>query len=321
MRLVYLAEPKYGGWVTYTAHLALSIKKHQGYATICKEGKSGGVKEFSHGLHYYPKDTADLISNSRNSVITAVDKHHVETACQMISYGARLVIHDPNEFHPAIMDAVKKKRTPVITIRDSVKKVLSSIGVESTFVPHPFISQYSGEPKKTYNAVAFSRIDFDKKTEIIVEANKLLPPEKRIILYGAMNRMYAFLKLNPIDANWEKNYAGTFPKTADSAEKIAAKSRFTIDLSVIKNDGGGTQYTFLEAFAQKSHLIIHRKWLMPNGVLKDGINCTAVESAEELVQAIGSDSNSNIIEAGFRVLDDHKPEKVAKAFIDACKFE
>lgn len=321
MRLVYLAEPKYGGWVTYTAHLAIALKQHQGFATIFKEGKGATLKEFSHGLHYYSREPAELISQAHQSVITAVDKHHVETAQQMLAYGARIVIHDPNEFHPVIMETIKKKKTPVITIRESVKRVLSEHGIESTFVPHPFVSQYHGEPKKTYNAVAFSRIDFDKRTEIIVEANKLLPAGKKILIYGAMNRMYAFLKLNPIDANWEKNYAGTFPKSADSAEKIAAKARFTIDLSIIKNDGGGTQYTFLEAFAQKSHLIIHRRWLMPNGVLKDGENCTAVETAEDLVRAISTDSNSNIIESGVRLLDAHKPAIIAPMFLAACKFE
>ena len=37
--------------------------------------------------------------------------------------------------------------------------------------------------------------------------------------------------------------------------------KFVIDLSLIKNDGGGTQYTFLEAIYNDCVLVLHNDWI------------------------------------------------------------
>ena len=52
-----------------------------------------------------------------------------------------------------------------------------------------------------------------------------------------------------------------------------SKSRFTFDLSKIKNDGGGTQYTFLEAIYQDCALVLHKEWVDQGDTFKDKYNC------------------------------------------------
>ena len=53
----------------------------------------------------------------------------------------------------------------------------------------------------------------------------------------------------------------SFPKkfTSPTYEDcgILKDAKYMIDMSIIKGDGGGTQYTFLEAFNQDTVLILH----------------------------------------------------------------
>jgi hypothetical protein len=58
-------------------------------------------------------------------------------------------------------------------------------------------------------------------------------------------------------------------------------------MSTIKNDGGGTQYTFLEAEYHGCGLILHKNWCnVANSVYKHGINCYAVSNEQELIDAL-----------------------------------
>ena len=63
-----------------------------------------------------------------------------------------------------------------------------------------------------------------------------------------------------------------------------------IDMSIIKGDGGGTQYTFLEAIHQDTVLILHNEWIDAGTTFKSGYNCIGVSNHEEL---------SNFIEKGL----------------------
>jgi len=321
MILAYLAEPKYGGWVTFTAHLALSLEQCGVRTQIRKEGKATKPKEYSHGLCSFAVPQEALIHSARETLITAVDKHNLATAEQMLMNGAAIVLHDPNEFHPRLFEIISRKKSPVIAIRETVKRALAKHGIHSTVIAHPFTSQFSGKLEKTSHACSYSRVDFDKHTEIIIEANKSLGFKQAVKIYGAMNRMYEYLKLREVDSNWQRNYYGIFPLAADAAERIAAKNLFTVDLSIIKNDGGGTQYTFLEAWAQGSHLIVHRKWLLPDDVMQDGVNCTAISSAAELVKVLSRGPSAQIIEESAHFLEKHSAKRVIPQLQETCKFE
>ena len=59
-----------------------------------------------------------------------------------------------------------------------------------------------------------------------------------------------------------------------------------IDMSIIKGDGGGTQYTFLEAIHQDTVLILHLDWINAGSTFKSGYNCIGVSTPEELAEVI-----------------------------------
>ena len=44
-------------------------------------------------------------------------------------------------------------------------------------------------------------------------------------------------------------------------KSILKDAKYMIDMSIIKGDGGGTQYTFLEAIHHNCILILHNEWI------------------------------------------------------------
>ena len=71
---------------------------------------------------------------------------------------------------------------------------------------------------------------------------------------------------------------------------------FMVDLSVIKGDGGGTQYTFLEAIHQDCILILHNDWISQGNLFHSGVNCIGVSSEEELANVINNDIDIELSE-------------------------
>jgi hypothetical protein len=72
--------------------------------------------------------------------------------------------------------------------------------------------------------------------------------------------MYIYVYLNGKNGSIEfkKYYYGKFDKSFLAVSNIIARKKFVVDLSLVKNDGGGTQYTYLEAIHNDCALILHR---------------------------------------------------------------
>ncbi len=51
-------------------------------------------------------------------------------------------------------------------------------------------------------------------------------------------------------------------------------------MSIIKQDGGGTQYTFLEAIYHKCALILHHEWVSKGDTFIKDQNCYVVGNHE-----------------------------------------
>jgi hypothetical protein len=68
-----------------------------------------------------------------------------------------------------------------------------------------------------------------------------------------------------------------------------------VDLSQLPNDGGGTQYTFLEAIYNNSAIILNRKWIENINKkycdFKEDYNCYAVSNEQELIELINNSNN------------------------------
>lgn len=280
--------------MTFTAHLALSTGLE-----VCKPGKrtEKRKREFGYGVGY--RISADLSSSP--VLITAIDPSFY-WALPLVPEGSWLVIHDPTELRPALLPLLSRFR--LVCIRESVAKVVREKNLECRVLLHPFYP-YPTPPQceERKKAVCISRIDFDKHIDVILEANKRLG-EKRIALYGALNRLCAYHKLGGMDLGLD--YRGSFGKSWEELGSILQDAAWVVDMSTIQRDGGGTQYTFLEAIHNGSALVLHRKWIEGGpGPFEEGTNCAVVANAEELVEVIEKGVSEELAREAKKILEPH----------------
>ena len=267
--ILYLSKVGYGGWITFCAHLHLTT----GWP-IYKLSKRCETRQRSFGYGCSYKNISKL--PKAPIVVAAVGKHFY-SQLETLPVGTVIVIHDPTELRSQIVRE-QLDRFRVIVIRESMLRHVP--GAE--YLPHPFYSYPIEKSDAPYKAVSISRIDYDKHTDIIVKANA---QGAQIDVWGFANRQYVFFKLKEME--FEKYYKGIFKKTFGALGEALKDARVVVDMSQIKNDGGGSQYSFLEAIHHGCALILHRNWVeVPNSIWKDGVNCTAVSTPEELVDAV-----------------------------------
>lgn len=173
----------------------------------------------------------------------------------------------------------------IITIRNEIKEWLATEhGVQSEFVTHPFYEYPKANVPKNRLACSMTRLEYTKHMEITLDANRLLKAKglECIDIYGKINRRYEHFVLKT-DFAKDENYKGVYL----DVDPIARQYKFQIDLSYWTHDGGGTQYTFLQAIYADSVLILHRKWVEAKfSIFKEGYNCLAVENANELADLL-----------------------------------
>lgn len=285
MNLIYMARPIYGGWVTFTAHM--SIKNNYNVYKIGNNTEKR-KRKFGYGVDYQNLNIQDILSLN-DIMISAIDKQYYQYL-HLFPDNTKLVIHDPTELktgkksNPLIDDKLLYK-FKIYVIRKNVKDYIkNNFNIETTLINHPFYQYPISDKPKIYNyAVSISRIDFDKNTDIILKANKLLPDDKKISIFGAENRLYVYHKLKQLDFHkyWNGKYEKTLPMLFND-KQILKSPIFMIDLSVISNDGGGTQYTFLEAIYNDCILILHNDWINKGNTFIDKFNCFGISNEHEL---------------------------------------
>ena len=85
-----------------------------------------------------------------------------------------------------------------------------------------------------------------------------------------------------------------------------------VDLSFLPNDGGGTQYTFLDALYHNCAIILNRQWIENVDAkyrdFKKGENCYSVSNAQELKELLDDADNidtTKIVQNARKLLDRH----------------
>lgn len=304
--LFYLAKPIYGGWISFTSHLAL---KHN--LPVFKIGNRTEKNKRSYGYGVEYQNVAfDDIKKHPNILITAIDKHYYDKL-DYFPDGTYVVIHDPSEVTKKTSNILLEhlKRFKIVTIRKSVEDyLLKEFNLKSKFIVHPFYEYEFNREKSPSKAVSVARVDYDKHTDIILEANKILEKQdksKIVKLYGAANLLYAHFKLEEL--NFKKYYQGAFDKTFEALNAILKDAKYMVDMSVIKNDGGGTQYTFLEAIHQGCALVINKRWVSGfKTPFEHNVNCYVVENGEELAELLVKDKPiKKITENARNILKKH----------------
>lgn len=322
INLFYLSDNRFGGWVTYTAHLIYGLKQAGVKVNLFKIGNRTEYKPrpFGYNCEYrnITLDDARLKLGASPGIITALQKNSREKADALLDSGAWMIVHDPAEFKNLTLIGSER----YITIRKAVQSQVEG----STFIPHPYNRHYPEGTVSTneIHACSISRIDFDKYTEIMMGANRLLPEDKRIQIHGFENRLYTKFKLCPEFPEWEQSVS-QYSRGPATASSICNKAKFSVDMSAIKGDGGGTQYTFMEAMDAGSINILHQKWILPDDEmisLESGTeaNCIGVIDEEDLAGLLCTEVSdtvrSMIISNGEKLLRKHNPKTIAFKFID-----
>src|SRR5215212_6897936 len=275
----------YDGCVTFTAHLLHSLRK-KSVLLLTKKLEENTRGDFGYGIQYH---------NTSTKVLEAIK-------------------------NPFITDMYKTFQEYLKNKYDVNPKFL-----HQPFYPYPTIQRNANNDDddmiiKTY-AVSISRVDYGKHIDIITDANKLIMSSKNsnnnnnnnnkpIKIYGPFNPKYVHHKLGK--ETFKQYYYGTFEKSFAAVSKILSKAKFMVDLSVIRHDGGGTQYTFLEAVHNNTALIMNRKWIEDVDPkyrdFKEGYNCYAVSNGQELAEIINNSKNidtTQIVYNAKKLIDRH----------------
>lgn len=329
VNLLHLVDSPTGGWPTFAAHLFHALTAAGAEPRLYRVTKTTQAtqRDFGRGLTYQnvSPTAAEGLVEREATVLTAVSKKSWELAAKLVSAGAVPVVHDPNELaNPAIPDMLGGHR--VVVIRPAMVPLLKEIQADVRFIPHPY--QLSGvdvppPAARPMHAVAICRVDFDKHIDEILDANAKLPPSHHVFLAGYENRQYAHFKLDIHYPDWRKWYIGPMAKDdLWAGARMAAQARYVVDLSRIPHEGGGTQYTTLEAWDAGARVILSKDWL--TGVPEYDTVRGAVGFArgvDGLVALLASDNGwrkewDAAATAGVnRLVTEHDPELVGKQWL------
>lgn len=200
---------------------------------------------------------------------------------KLMELGMRPVIHDARDVDS--FDWSKAKRP--ICVREAVVPLVPN----SVYLPHPYMRSTRVKTNGAEaDAVSLARVAASKRTNIILEANKLLPIGKRIDLLGMEDRLYSKqLQKDYADVYVRSAKGGIeFPLNFDAPVTACRGAKFNVDMSYFEKDGGGTQYAQLEAMDAGAVNIMHSDWFRFDGDMKSGVHAVAVDSAAALADAV-----------------------------------
>ena len=318
--LLYLHKYFYGGVTTFTAHLFYKMgldkmNKPILHFSIKNEKK---LRDFGYDIKY-KNITLDHLLEKKDLLITVIKDNFFQVISELEEKTSSkknkfLVIHDPRDISNRMIPYLKKWN--LITIRKTMQDYLKlrydldSIFLYHPFYPYPTCNQPNIEKNGT---ISISRIGYGKNIDILINANKKLD-KKFIDIYGCITPKYVYLTFGKNNPDFKNSYHGKFKKSFFTISKLLSKYKFVVDLSIIRYDGGGTQYTFLEAIHDGCALILHRKWIedvyryykKDYCDFKEGYNCFAVDNSDELVDLIKKDPDTTkIVQNSKNLLERH----------------
>lgn len=260
-----------GGPTTYTVHLARML------GAACRIVKIGARTERTlrplggYGLHYQRLALEDLLAVDGPILMTIGDPEMDENVWIKLSKRKNFwcVFHDPGEFTQfTYWNHFNRRR--VITVRASGQAHMPG----TKFIPHPYVPTYRTQlarkalqaPRRVYKATSVTRIANKKFSHWIAEANQMVSHDERCHFFGKPSGLWYkhyFLKNWPDAENYV--HGKGFERTLSASPAVCGKSIYSVDLSDFSKlpnggDGGGTQYTMLEAMDGGALLVLNAAW-------------------------------------------------------------
>lgn len=319
-----------GGNIAYTCHLvhALIQEGHSPRVIRITQRSEKKQRVFRPGIPYQNLSLSAarrLAQTMPSFVAYSIWKQYEEELTALMGVGTGVSIHGPAECKQEFYDAIQRAGIRPVGIRKSIRKKLIDAGLDAVYIPHPYVQgKHSHTPihERERHAVCISRIDFVKHTDIIIEANGMLPRSKRVDIAGKESRRYGHFKLDQEYPGWREYCIGEFRSGfhSSAAVAIAGKYKFVVDMSKMVKDGGGTQYTFLEAWDAGCVLILNTGWTQKGkNEVKPDRHALFVEDAEELASALRGPIKTKLIRGGRSLLKKHSASAVVPRFIEYLK--
>ena len=92
-------------------------------------------------------------------------------------------------------------------------------------------------------------------------------------------------------------------------------------MSAISGDGGGTQYTFFEAWEAGAVLVVNSEWIRDGDEMKPGINCLSAGGSGELAGIIARKQDAAewlaLNRGAGETMQHHAPRIIAPQFLKA----
>lgn len=340
--LFFNARAPGGGSTSFAVHLYRAMEL-AGYApTILRlakrtEQRTRPLGKYD-GVEYVNVATEDALATVADTPSLLVAPCHSsatpwdpDAQRKLIAAGMRVVVHDPNEFKIYDHHTAIGTRPPI-----AIRPTMLAHYPRAVVIPHPYVRRYDQwdtsqlHQHREWIAVSVARVTFVKRTEIILDANRLLAKQHRkpVVLRGAENRLYTRHKLRAAYPEFKQGSTG-FPLRWHASAEQCARASYAVDMTYFPDDGGGSQYSFMEAWDAGTVNIIHEDWLRygskwPNE-MQHLMNCIAVSDAQELANYLGSHGHpvlapfedlATVVQGGYNALRAHDPATVAHAYYE-----
>jgi hypothetical protein len=321
------------GATTFTAHLFKALELAGASPMIYRvaDRPISGTLAFGgyEGVSYQNISIAAARSlvKSQPTIMAASAAHpHVrhDVIGQLLSLGMRAVVHGDAEAAARDWTGLR----PVICVRQALTALIPG----SVWLPQPYARhtpaavvpgkhhkrrQQSAAPVNHRVAVSIARIAASKRPQLILDANRLLPPDDRVELLGMEDAVFTRqLAADYKDVFTRRARPGpAFPFTFADAVCQCRGASFHVDMSWFARDGGGTQYAQLEAADAGCVNVMHADWFRFDGDLKAGVNALGAADAAALALALMAAPDQAIVQGGYDLLKAHDAKTVGGLYM------
>jgi hypothetical protein len=313
INILYQSPWRVGGSTAYTVHLYNILHPHARIIRIGKRTEAKPRPMAGYGVDYQIIDEAELHNRMKNEAVLLAA---ADPKFDVYLDGMWRVFHDPNEFkiyqHWKDSDGEK-----VICIRETGLRYFP----KGRFIPHPYVRRYENRHPGLHPHLACSvaRVSSVKNAHWIMAANERLPLERCVILYGEPNRQW-FWSSSLVEKYPSLNdtLRGPFEKYFHADAELCRCAKYSVDLTIFKGDGGGTQYSFLAAMDAGSVPVISADWASyPGPAAMFGLT---IKNEDDLYEFLSHDEDERdrrkFVEQNWRFLDKvHNPTKIAAEYL------
>lgn len=303
----------YGGLTEFVPHLLYSNVGDRLVRRPSDHNSKFGY--FGYGLSYVDIDSK-LLANPTNQhfFIFAIKPEYMKHLKNINSNRNRVtaVVHGTQDLNKDSIQWITDNNWRIITIRKQLQyyfKEKYDLDTEFRHLPfYPYATWSECEEKS--GSVSICRIGFDKNVNVILKANSFINAKQNVIsIYGSITQpLYIETVVSRKSLN--QYYKGEYDREFNILANILRPKKFVIDLTFHANDGGGTQYAFLQAIYNHCCLIIHRKWIENVDYqfreMIEGYNCLSVDNEMELADILNSDQDvTRIVDNSRKLLNEH----------------